>query len=58
MDAKTHKVYTDKFRMLVVNLRKAREAAQEERGCCLDDWAAMFAAGKWEELQIKEVQVW
>ena len=52
MDTKTHKVYTDKFRMLVINLKKTREAAQEERRYSLDDWAAMFAARKWEELKM------
>ena len=36
MDTKTRKVYTDKFRMFVINLRKAREAAQEERRCGLE----------------------
>ena len=55
MDTKTSKVYTNKFRMFVVDLKKTRDVAREERRCGLDDWAAMFAARKWEKLQIKEV---
>ena len=51
-DTVTGKVYTDKFRMLVVNLRMADGAGEEERKYCIDRWAAMFAATTWEELNM------
>ena len=52
LDTVTQRIYTDKFRLYVVNLKKAGQAEQAECGSGLNGWAALFAATTWEELKM------
>ena len=51
-DTKTHRVYTDKFQLGVVDLTKIGLATEEDKKYKLDMWARMFKAKTWEELRM------
>ena len=44
--------YTDKFRLSVLCLPYIDQATDEDKTAHLDEWAAMYKATRWEELQM------
>ena len=52
LNVKTHLVYSDKFRLSVVNLRCIELATEEDKKYQIDYWAALFKARTWEELRM------
>lgn len=51
MNEKTHQIYSDKLRLSVVNLKHIDLATEEDKRYHIDEWAALFKAGTWEELE-------
>ena len=52
MNARSHKIYTDKLRLSVVNLTQIENATEEDRFYKIDRWARLFKAGTWEEFRM------
>ena len=52
MNSKNHHIYTDKFRLFVVNLRRIDLATYNDKKSGLVSWAEMFNAKRWEELRM------
>lgn len=52
MNAKNHRIYSDKFRLSVVDLTQIKLATEEDRAYQIDQWAALFTAATWEELEM------
>ncbi len=52
MNAKNHRIYSDKFRLSVVDLTQIKLATEEDRAYQIDQWAALFTATTWEELEM------
>ncbi len=52
MNVKTHHVYSDKFALRVVNLKKINLATEEDKAHKIDYWARLFKAETWEELKM------
>lgn len=50
-NAKSHKVYTDKLQLSVVELKNIDLATEEDRCFQVDRWAKLFKAKTWEELK-------
>ena len=48
----SHKVYTEKFQLYTICLRKADDATPEDRKFHTDLWARFFKATTWEELKM------
>ena len=51
-NVKTHKIYSDKFILSVLNLNRADLATEEDRNYSLDCWARLFKAKDWEEIKM------
>lgn len=52
LNVKNHTLYSDKWRISVLNLSCIDLATEEDRQYQLDYWAALFKAKTWEELQM------
>jgi len=49
---KTHHIYTSKFTLSVVNLKRIDEATEEDKEHKIDYWARLFKSTTWEEIQM------
>ncbi len=52
MNEKNHRIYSDKFRLSVLDLTQIDLATKEDRAYQIDRWAAVFKATTWEELKM------
>ena len=52
LNVKNHTLYSDKWRISVLDLSRIDLATEEDRQYQLDYWAALFKAKPWEELQM------
>lgn len=52
MNLKNHRIYSDKFRLSVLDLTQIHLATKEDRAYRIDRWAALFKATTWEELKM------
>ncbi len=52
MNSKNHRIYSDKFRLSVLDLTQIDLATEEDRAYRIDRWAALFKATTWEELKM------
>ena len=52
MNTKNHRIYSDKFRLSVLDLTQINLATEEDRAYQIDRWAALFKATTWEELKM------
>ena len=52
LNVKNHTLYSDKWRISVLDLSRIDLATEEDRQYQLDYWAALFKAKTWEELQM------
>ena len=57
MNTKTHRAYSEKFRLNVLELNQAALATQEDRAWKLDKWAGFFKAESWEEIKMLAKEV-
>lgn len=48
----THRLYSSKFQISVVDLTQIRLATEEDKAYGIDKWAALFRATTWEELKM------
>ncbi len=51
-NVKTHKIYSDKFTISVVDLKHIELATEEDRKHGIDLWARVFKATSWEEINM------
>lgn len=51
-DTKSHKIYSDKFAIRMLNLNQIDKATEKERSSELYHWAALFKATTWEEIKM------
>ena len=51
-NVKTHRIYTSKFKLKVVELNHTNFATDEDKQYKIDRWAKMFKATTWEELRM------
>lgn len=51
-NAKNNHVYSDKFILRVVNLKRIDLATEEDKAFMIDFWARLFKAKTWEELNM------
>ncbi|MBE5948998.1 MAG: Rpn family recombination-promoting nuclease/putative transposase [Lachnospiraceae bacterium] len=51
-NVKTHKIYSDKFILYVLNLNRSELATEEDRKYDIDCWAQLFKATDWEEIKM------
>lgn len=51
-NVKTHRIYTSKFKLKVVELNHTKFATDEDKQYKIDRWARMFKATTWEELRM------
>lgn len=52
MNVKNHHVYSDKFRLSVVDLSQIELATEEDKAYNIDYWARLFKAKTWEEIKM------
>ena len=52
INVKTHSLYSDKFRLSVVQLNHVNLATEEDKAFKIDYWARLFKAKTWEELKM------
>ena len=52
MNLKTHKIYTDKLCLYVIDLSRIDLATKEDRLYEIDKWAEFFKAKSWEDLKV------
>ncbi len=52
MNVKNHTIYSDKFRLSVLNLNCVNLATQEDKAYQIDYWAELFKAETWEEIKM------
>ena len=52
LNIKTHRVYTSKFKLNVVELNQVDLATEEDKYYKIDRWARLFKATTWEELKM------
>ena len=52
MNSKNHHIYSDKFRLSVVNLTQIKLATKTDKAYHIDEWASAFKASTWEELKM------
>lgn len=52
MNQKTHKIYSDKFRLYVLCLTQINMATEEDKFYQIDTWARLFKCQDWRELQM------
>ena len=51
MNVKSHKIYSDKLRLSVLDLKHIELATEEDRTYQIDYWAHLFKSATWEELK-------
>lgn len=51
MNERTHQIYSDKLRLSIINLKHIDLATEADKAYHIDEWAALFQAGTWEELE-------
>ena len=56
INVKTHKVFSDKFNLSVVDLTHIELATEEDRRYGMDLWARRFKATTWEEIKMLAAQ--
>lgn len=56
MREQNNKVFTDKFRIAILDLTKIDEATEEDKKYHLDEWARLFKAATWGELKAMVAQ--
>lgn len=47
---RAHQIYSDKLRLSIINLKHIDLATEADKAYHIDEWAALFQAGTWEEL--------
>ena len=52
MNVKNHTIYSDKFRLSVVDLTHIDLATEEDRLHKIDHWATLFKSTTWEEIKM------
>ena len=52
MNTKSHYIYSDKFRISVVNLKQIELATEEDKKYGIDRWARLLTATTWEEIEM------
>lgn len=52
MNEKNHRIYSDKFRLSVVDLTQINLATDEDKAYGIDQWASFFKSTTWEELKM------
>ncbi len=52
MNEKSHKIYSDKFQLYVLDLTQIEMATSEDKAHALDYWAKLFTAKTWEEIHM------
>ena len=52
MNRKTHKIYTDKLCLYVIDLSRIDLATEEDRLNKIDEWAKLFKTKSWEDLRM------
>ena len=52
MNVKNHIVYSDKLKLIVIDLTKIEEANDEDRRRTIVHWARLFKATTWEEIKM------
>ncbi|MBQ8559582.1 MAG: Rpn family recombination-promoting nuclease/putative transposase [Tyzzerella sp.] len=52
MNKKSHRIYSDKFKLSVVNLTQIELATEEDKAYQIDYWARLFKAKTWEEIKM------
>lgn len=52
LNVKNHHLFSDKFILNVLNLKKAELATEEDRLYQIDQWAKLFKARTWEKLRM------
>ena len=51
MNVKSHKIYSDKLRISVLDLKHIELATEEDRAYRIDHWARLFKTATWKELK-------
>ena len=52
MDVNTHRIYSDKFSLYVLDLSQIDLATEEDCFWQVDEWAKLFKATTWEEIKM------
>ena len=52
MNRKTHRIYSDKLQLSVVDLTQIEMATEEDKAFQIDYWARLFKAKTWEEIKM------
>lgn len=52
MNEKTHRIYSDKFRLSVLDLNQIELATEEDKQYKIDYWARLFKSTTWEEIKM------
>ena len=52
MDVNTHRIYSDKFSLYVLDLSQIDLATKEDCFWQVDEWAKLFKATTWEEIKM------
>ena len=52
MNVKNHHIYSDKFRLSVIDLSQIELATEEDKAYQIDYWARLFKAKTWEEIKM------
>ncbi|MDE7251869.1 MAG: Rpn family recombination-promoting nuclease/putative transposase [Acetatifactor sp.] len=52
INIRTHKIYSDKFTLHVLELKHTELATEEDKAWGIDHWAKLFKATIWEELRM------
>ncbi len=52
MNVKNHMIYSDKFRLSVLDLNQIHMATAEDQQHLIDQWAKLFKATTWEEIKM------
>ena len=56
MNVKSHKIYSDKLRISVLDLKHIELATEEDQAYRIDHWARLFKAATWKELKALAAQ--
>ena len=54
MDINTHRIYSDNFSLYVLDLSQIDLATKEDCFWQVDEWAKLFKATTWEEINVKK----
>ena len=52
MDINTHRIYSDKFSLYVLDLSQIELATEDDCFWQVDEWAKLFKATTWEEIKM------